>query len=169
VIDHGVVTAAADFPWADFLQVSANSNLVETTFTLTQPTTVHITANTSAHATTTPTTIRTGFFNAAAVNVMWTNSLRHVSLDAVDDWSNFGSSFTIDLPAGAHTIYWKLWTSDQIEFSSGTILVEALGAAGPLFSLNGEAITQADTPFAAAAPAAGPARVADRPMRLTQQ
>jgi hypothetical protein len=39
--------------------------------------------------------------------------------------------FAIKLPAGDHTFYWKIWVSGStLEFSSGTILVEAFIPSG---------------------------------------
>lgn len=169
VVAHGVVTADADFSFVNALQFDANSNIVDASFSLTEPTTVHITANSSAHATTNPVTIRTGFYNSDPANIMWTNSLRHITLDSVNDWVNFGSSFAIDLPAGDHTIYWKIWTSQEVEFSSGSLLVEALGAAGPLLSAASESVTEIEAPSASLPLGATQADAGGRMMTVMQR
>ena len=39
---------------------------------------------------------------------------------------------SVPLPAGNHTIYWKLWTGGTVELSSGTLMVEAFGSGVPL-------------------------------------
>ncbi len=142
-VQQGVVTAAAHFPWSQFKKVSANSNIAEATITLTAPTNVHISANSSARTTGTSVRVRTGFYTGSSTGVMWTNSLRDVSLPSATEWENFGSEMAINLPAGTHTIYWKLWTNREIEFSSGTLLVEGLGAGGPLMALAAAPITEA--------------------------
>jgi hypothetical protein len=39
--------------------------------------------------------------------------------------------FAIDLPAGDHTIYWKIWiTGGSLSLSAGTLMVEAFEPAG---------------------------------------
>lgn len=135
VVFEGVVASAAHFPWSPRKQVATNSNILQASISLTEPTDVHITANTSGRTGQAGVLIRTGFYNNQSPNVMWTNSFREVTLQHQNQWVNFSSAMAIRLPAGNHTIYWKLWTSNPIEFSSGTLLVEGLGAGGPLLAV----------------------------------
>lgn len=143
VISTGVVVASAHFPWSAAKKVSSNSNILQAQITLTRPTEVHITANTSARTSASPLALRTGFYTGASPNVMWTNSLRSVSLQHTNQWVNFSSELGIQLPAGTHTIYWKIWVNKEIQLSSGALLVEGLGAAGPLMAMAGTATTEA--------------------------
>jgi hypothetical protein len=121
------VASSAQFPWTPVKKVSANSNILEAQIELKQPATVHISANSSARTIGTAQTFRTGFLNQPQANVMWTNSLRHVTVQQ-GQWANFGSKFAINLPAGKHIIYWKIWVSGgELEFSAGTLHVEGFG------------------------------------------
>jgi hypothetical protein len=144
IVLEGVVARGAHFPWSPRKQISTNSNILEASLSLTEATDVHITANTSARTAQSGVLIRTGFYSDASPNVMWTNSFREVTLQQPNQWVNFGSAMAIRLPAGNHTIYWKLWTGNQIEFSSGTLLVEGLGAGGPLLAVASAATIEAD-------------------------
>jgi len=144
VVFEGVVAGAAHFPWSPRMQTSTNSNILEASISLTEATDVHITANTSAQTDQAGLLIRTGFYNDQQPNIMWTNSYREVTLQHQDQWVNFGSAMSIRLPAGNHTIYWKLWTTNAIEFSSGTLLVEGLGAGGPLLAVASASTVEAD-------------------------
>jgi len=57
--------------------------------------------------------------------------------------------FAIDLPAGDHTIYWKIWISGgSLSLSAGTLMVEAFEAAGGPSALTA-AVTEAGTQSAA--------------------
>ena len=51
--------------------------------------------------------------------------------------------FAIDLPAGDHTIYWKIWvTGASLSLSSGTLMLEAFEPAGGPSALTA-AVTEA--------------------------
>jgi hypothetical protein len=128
----GVPGSSAQFPWTPAKQVNANSNILEVKLHLDQPMEIHISANSSVRSLqAAPLTFTTGFYNQVAPNVMWTDSLRRVTVQHAQQWVNFGSMFAIKLPAGDHTFYWKIWVSGgTLEFSSGTILVEAFIPSG---------------------------------------
>ena len=124
------VAASAAFPWTSAQQVSVNSNILEATIHLNQPAVVHISTNSSANSVAAA-SFRTGLYNDSATNVMWTDSYREVSLPDINQWENFGSKMAVSLPAGDHTIYWKVWISGAtITLSSGTLLVEAFSEFG---------------------------------------
>ena len=132
---------------------SANSNILEASFTLTEPTDVRITASSSASVPAgAPQLIYTGFYNDVSPNVMWTYSLREISLQQAGEWNSFSSDVSIPLPAGNHTIYWKLWTGGTVELSSGTLMVEAFGSGVPL-AITSVGTTEADKLSASAAEA----------------
>ena len=51
--------------------------------------------------------------------------------------------FAIDLPAGDHTIYWKIWIAGgSLSLSAGTLMVEAFEPAGGPSALTA-AVTEA--------------------------
>jgi len=131
--DAGVRASSAQFPWTPSIKVSTNSNIATATITLPTPMALHIVANTSARALgTTPVTFNTGFYNQSNPATMWTNSYRSVTIPGANQWMNFSSTFAITLPAGTHQIYWKIWTGSQLEFSGGSLLVEAFGGTASL-------------------------------------
>lgn len=126
-----VVAASANFSWAPAKKVSSNSNILEVQVTLPQAMEVHISANSSAKSTN-PLNFRTGFYNQPQTNVMWTYSYRQIDLAGSGKWSNFGSMIGLNLPAGTHTVYWKIWISgSELELSAGSLLVEAFPATTP--------------------------------------
>lgn len=130
VVGGPSVGASASFPWTPVKVVSANSNILQATIHLDRPGRVHISANTSARSAT-PVQFETGVYNGAPANIMWTDSFRSVSLPAVNQWADVGTMFAIDLPAGDHTIYWKIWiTGGSLSLSAGALLLEAFEAAG---------------------------------------
>jgi len=126
------VGAAAAFPWSPAQVVSANSNILQATIHLDRPGKLHVSANTSARSAA-PVQFQTGVYNAAATGVVWTDSYRNVSVPAANQWADVSTMFAIDLPAGDHTIYWKIWiTGGSLTLSSGTLLLEAFETApGP--------------------------------------
>ena len=121
-----VVISDAQFPWSPAITVSTNANIATASITLTQSSRVHVVASTSARAVGTGAVgFSTGFYNQPVVNTMWTNSLRAVTATAGRNWSPFGSTFAVTLPAGTHQISWKVWTSLPVELSGGVLLLQA--------------------------------------------
>jgi Zn-dependent metalloprotease len=119
--------SAGHFPWIPSKKASANSNILQITLHLSQPMEVHVSANTSARSLkgSLPRTFTTGLWNQSAANVMWTNSLRDVTVQNRNQWVNFSTMIGVSLPAGDHTFYWKIWThGGELEFSGGTMFAE---------------------------------------------
>ncbi len=111
--------------------INAYSKISSVTIDLAQDSVVHLTANGSVQADQDfPLTISTGFFNEDVPanpndDSMWFSSLRFVSLPA-KTWTNFGSTASVTLPKGTHTIYWKVWVNAAtLTFDSGELLVQA--------------------------------------------
>jgi hypothetical protein len=121
------LVAFAQFPYTEQKKASSNANILETQITLDRTMDVLITANSSAKLNAGgPLEFWTGFFNQTPTNTMWTNSLRNVTVVGANQWENFGSTFAIRLPAGSHTLYWKVWVSGgELQFSSGGLQAEA--------------------------------------------
>ena len=110
--------------------VSANANILQTSIHLDKPGKVHMSANTSARSAS-PVQFQTGVYNGAATNIVWTDSFRNLSLPTANQWAQVGTMFAIDLPAGDHTIYWKIWvTGASLSLSSGTLMLEGFEPAG---------------------------------------
>ena len=136
------VSADASFPWTPVKVVPANSNILQASIHLDKPGKVHISANTSARSAT-PVQFQTGVYNAAPVNIVWTDSFRSLSLPTANQWAQVGTMFAIDLPAGDHTIYWKIWIAGgSLSLSAGTLMVEAFEPAGGPSALTA-AVTEA--------------------------
>ena len=126
----GGVGVSAHFPWSPQKTVSTNENILQVNLHLDEQSEVHISANSSAQSAT-PISFRTGFFNQVSPNVVWTYSYRNVSLPDPNQWANFGSKFSIQLPAGDHTLYWKIWVNGgTLKLSSGTLQVETFRPSG---------------------------------------
>jgi hypothetical protein len=124
------VAAAASFPWTPVKVVSANSNILQASIHLDKPGKVHISANTSARSAS-PVQFQTGVYNGAAANIVWTDSFRSLSLPTANQWTQVGTMFAIDLPAGDHTIYWKIWIAGgPLSLSAGALMLEAFEPAG---------------------------------------
>ena len=130
LVAGGAVAASAHFSWTPAKVVSTNSNILQTTIHLDRPGKVHMSANTSARSAS-PLSFRSGLFNASDPNTMWSNSLREVSVPAANQWVNLSTKVAVDLPAGSHTVYWKIWISTgTITLSGGTLTVEGFEPPG---------------------------------------
>jgi len=144
------VSGSASFPWAPAKVVSANSNILQASLHLDRPGKVHISANTSARSAA-PAQFQTGVYNGAATNTVWTDSFRSLSLPSANQWADVSTMFAIDLPAGDHIIYWKIWIAGgSLSLSAGTLLVEAFEAAGgpmavAIADAGGQGVTQGMT------------------------
>lgn len=137
------LVAQKQFGWNEARRYSANANIDSLTFTLPQDMYVYLEANTSAQlvAGTAPATFRTGLFNSASVNVMWTMSYRAGSLTAMNNIVSTVTSILLKFPAGTHTIYWKLWlTGATLQLASGTLTATAVPA-----SMGGSVLAAAGT------------------------
>jgi hypothetical protein len=150
----GGVGVSGHFPFTAHKTVSVNDNILQVNLHLDEPSTVHISANSSAQSTA-PLSFRTGFYNQAVQNTIWTNSYRNVSLSNANQWGNFGSKYSVKLPAGDHTIYWKIWiNSGTITLSSGSLQVETFKSPTTVAIASSGATTMEGLPLIA--PAAGP-------------
>jgi hypothetical protein len=132
VLGGGSPGTSNHFPWTLFKKVGTNSNILTVTLHLNEPMEVHLSADSSVRNSKgrLPRTFTTGLWNQPAPNVMWTNSLRNVTVPAKDQWVHFGTEVGVQLPAGDHTFFWKIWTSGgELEFSSGTLFAEAFRPA----------------------------------------
>ncbi|EWY35691.1 hypothetical protein N825_36075 [Skermanella stibiiresistens SB22] len=120
--------AYQEFFWPERRTFNTNSNVVSVPFNLPHPMYVDVTVNGSARRTagSGTTTFRTGVYTGAEPNVMWTGSYRTNSFTANGESTHLSSEYSLRLPAGQYTIYWKLWPSGAtMEFDSGTITVRA--------------------------------------------
>ena len=78
--------------------------------------------------------------------MVWTESFRSLSVAAANQWADVSTMFAIDLPAGDHTIYWKIWIAGgSLSLSSGVLTLEAFEAAGGPMAIAAAATTEATT------------------------
>lgn len=125
--------APARIAYGEFLlterkRIDENSNLISVSFELPQSMVVMAEATTSGRRISGSgnTVVRTGFYNQEAPNVMWTGSYRRMSFANADDNVPITSNFGIVMPAGEHTVYWKLWVSGaMLQLDSGAIAITA--------------------------------------------
>jgi choice-of-anchor B domain-containing protein len=119
------IGVSGQFPFNENKKVSSNANILQATIHLQQEMAVHINTNTSVRALDQKRDFRTGLYNQESPNAMWTQSYRPITIPETDRWVNFGSTFSLRLKPGSHTIYWKIWISGaQLEFSSSSMSVE---------------------------------------------
>jgi hypothetical protein len=157
------VGAAASFPWVPVKVVSANSNILQATIHLDKPGKVHMSANTSARSAS-PVQFETGVYNGSAPNIVWTDSFRSLSAAGANQWADVSTMFAIDLPAGDHTIYWKIWIAGgSLSLSSGVLTLEAFEAAGGPMAIAATATTEASTVGMATGDAASSSSPANLP------
>ena len=117
-----------EFYWSSGLTFSQNSNVLSVSFDLPTPMIVDFEVNGSGRRTAGAgtTTFTTGVYSQAAPNVMWTGSYRQGSFTASNVSLPVTSTFSMKLPAGSHTIYWKLWLSGAtLRLDSGNLIVRA--------------------------------------------
>jgi len=118
-----------EFFWSNNKTIAQNANVLSVSFTLPEKMVVDIAAHGSARRTIGAgnTLVRTGVFNDTSPNSMWTGSYRRVNFAAAADNRNVSSDFSIVLPKGDHTIYWKAWVADAtLQFDSGTLTVRGI-------------------------------------------
>lgn len=148
--------AYGEFFWSDGVTLDGNDNLLSVSFSLPTAMVVDIGVNASVRRSegSGVTTFRTGVYDQETPNVMWTGSYRRGSLTANEVSRPVSSSFAVRLPAGDHTIWWKLWVSGAtLRFDSGALSVRAfpcsmggkLDDAGAAAMDGEEAVTEAAT------------------------
>lgn len=147
-----VHVAYEEFFWSDNKTVDQNDNLLSVNFELPEPMVVDIAAHGSAKRTkgSGNTPVRTGVYSDAPPNIMWTGSYRRGNFLTSNDHRILSSDFSIALPAGKHTIYWKLWiTNATLQFDSGTLTVRGIpcsmgGKLAPAATIQAADVTQSD-------------------------
>lgn len=124
------VMATAQFEFGQ-VTVSTDATIASVDVSIDRPMQVQIAANTSATSLGGPQLITTGFSDIENPGLMWGESLRFVSFQGAGDWENFGSTVSVTLPAGNHTLRWKVWVSGvPLAFDSGSMSVIAVPVAG---------------------------------------
>jgi hypothetical protein len=116
------------FYFVDHKRFSSNSNVLSVKFRLERTMYVYVEADSSArvYKGSVPRYFRTGLYNSSAPNIMWTGSYRRGSFQSADEYSPVHTTFSLKLPKGSHTIYWKLWLNGYTaEFDSATLTVLA--------------------------------------------
>ena len=133
----GVTVASARFD-SGTVNATTSGMIASAKLSLTQPSIVSVVANTSARSVGWPTRFATGFSDQPAVDQYWQETIRNPELNRSGGWSAVGSMATLNLPAGEHTIYWKIWIDPgaSLRFHSGLMLIQAvpLSAAGQNFA-----------------------------------
>ncbi|MFZ7090797.1 S8 family peptidase [Primorskyibacter sp. 2E233] len=158
-----------EFMWSARKQVSKNDNILSVSFTLTEPMVVDISTDTSGHRIegSGNTLVRTGVYNQANPSVMWTGSYRRMNFaGGKDDYRDISTDFSIVLPKGSHTIYWKLWvTGATLELDSGTLTVRGIPCSmGGKLSISEASTMSADRTEADQGPAARQEELGTDPM-----
>jgi len=123
------VSISAQFSYREKRAVDVDSDLVSLPIHLDQPMEVYIDANTSM-ASDMPIELAIGLTDQEDVSKIWSESLRQVSLPKAMQWVNVGTRYVTQLPAGDHTIRWRVWiTGATVTFGSGTMTVRGLPLA----------------------------------------
>ncbi len=124
------VLVSAQFAYGQH-RVSASKTLAAVDIRLPQPSTVHIVANTSVVADR-GARLLTGFSDRPSLNDAWDQSMRVVEVPQRGRWVNFGSTVSVDLPAGQHTLRWKVMVKDvNLLFDAGSMVVRAVPRTPP--------------------------------------
>ena len=121
--------AHEEFYFVDNKQFSNNSNVASVTFNLTREMYVSIVADASARVAkkSASQNFTTGLYTGQNPNTMFTASYRKGSFQSTNQHVPVHTSFAMKLPAGTHTIYWKIWLRNYtIEFDSGTLTALAV-------------------------------------------
>jgi hypothetical protein len=108
---------------------SGNANVASVTFKLPREMYVTFVAESSATIAQggAPKRFITGLYTGDSPNAMWTASYREGSFQAANQHVPVHTSFAMKLPAGTHTMYWKIWLNGYtIELDSGTLTALAV-------------------------------------------
>jgi len=136
-----------EFYWPANTTFGNNANVLDVAFTLPKSMIVDITAHGSARRSVGSgvSTFTTGLLtDNAAPNVMWTGSYRQGTYRENDNHETVSSTFSIRLPAGSHTAYWKLWLAGfSMQFASANLTVRAFPCSmgGLILATEGAAST----------------------------
>ena len=118
-----------EFYFIDNKQYSSNDNISSVTFNLPKEMIVSFVADASGTIAkgNAPQSFRTGLYTAVTPNTMYTASYRRGSFQSVNQQVPVHTTFAMKLPAGTHTIYWKIWLNGYtIQLDSGTLTVLAV-------------------------------------------
>jgi C1A family cysteine protease len=141
-VDGPSLSAYQDFNFVDNKQFSSNANITSVTFNLPKEMIVSFEADTSAFIAkgSPPQFFRTGLYTAESPNTLFTASYRRGSFQSTNQQVPLHTSFVMKLPAGTHTIYWKIWVSGYtIQLDSGTLSVLAVpGSMGGKIQVGSE-------------------------------
>jgi cathepsin L len=121
--------AYEEFYFVDNKRFTGNANVASLTFNLAKEMFVSFVAEASATIArgSAPQSFRTGLYTGESPNTMFTASYRVGSFQAANQHVPVHTSFAIKLPAGTHTIYWKVWLNGYtIGFDSGTLTAMAI-------------------------------------------
>lgn len=121
--------AYEEFYFVDNKRFAGNANVASLTFNLAKERFVSFVAEASATIAqgSAPQSFRTGLYTGESPNTMFTASYRVGSFQAANQHVPVHTSFAIKLPAGTHTIYWKVWLNGYtIGFDSGTLTATAI-------------------------------------------
>jgi cathepsin L len=127
--DGPSLLAYDDFLFVDNKQYSSNDNLASVTFNLPREMYVTFVADASAMIArgSSPQSFRTGLYVGVSPNTVYTASYRVGSFVSANQHVPVHTSFAMKLPAGTHTMYWKIWVSGYtIQLDSGTFTILAV-------------------------------------------
>ena len=137
------VTASNGFSVDDGIERSSPSKLLEATIVLEKTSDVHIHAETSARSSAAGVELITGLLDEDDLSTVWARSYRQTTWSSASESRHFGTSMTVTLPPGRHTIYWSVWISGgSLSFDSGMLTVVGYPTqdAGPGGIIGGDAI-----------------------------
>ncbi|MBI4928909.1 MAG: hypothetical protein HY835_14170 [Anaerolineae bacterium] len=127
--DGPTLMAYQEFFFVDTKQFNANANVTSVSFNLPKEMLVSFVADASATIVkgSAPQMFTTGLYTAETPNTMFTGSLRRGSFTAANQYVPVHSSFAMKLPAGTHTVYWKIWLNGYtLQLDSGTLTILAV-------------------------------------------
>ncbi|MBM4076796.1 MAG: hypothetical protein FJ267_14300, partial [Planctomycetes bacterium] len=149
------------------VSIRTSGTISATKIVLKQPSVVHITANTSVASQNGGTRFTTGFSNQEPSDKIWLESARYIQVRSPGEWVNFGSTVSVNLPAGEHTIRWKIWRessqSAELKFDSGSMLIQAYPVSAPPQTARSTSMSTSKKPVEAAI------KIMDRPNNSSQR
>ena len=117
------------FVASDKKEFNANANIMSLSFTLPKEMYVTIVADSSAviGSGSNGKSFMTGLYNLETPNTAWSPSVRKGYLQLAADSQPVHTSISLKLPAGKHTIYWKIWVKGYtIRLDYGTMTAVAV-------------------------------------------
>lgn len=122
-----VLRASATFQQP--ITVTNGRNLLKVRVQLSQPSEVWLQADTSVTSDADIAKASISFLNDENIDRRWKASARYFSV-TTGEWTPVSSSFTVNLPAGDHDLFWKLWDEDDrganLTCNAGTLTVTAI-------------------------------------------